>query len=240
MSDTQISSLPVRSEQNAILVPSGENWGQVSTRVEAINFVAERLGSVAVGTSICQILMVCDRCSVREPVSPACNSWIRRVVAAHCQSFWCPARSRDSPETAARFGSAAAGAGRKHQLAPVGSPGEAFTKRRRLVSQTRRLPAGNRDEKDTTRGAEPVEGHRATVGRDGGSTVTSRSRGRRREPPLFQTLYGRQENAEGGLRLVPFRKRQQSSVWRPTRSRRPLVLRDLPTRFCARDHRARE
>ena len=63
VSDTQISELPVRSEQNAILVPSGENWGQVSTRVEAINFVAERLGSVAVGTSICQILMVWDRCS---------------------------------------------------------------------------------------------------------------------------------------------------------------------------------
>ena len=63
MSHTQISELPVRSEPNAILVPSGENWGPASTRVEAINFLAERLGCVAVGTSICQILMSCDRCS---------------------------------------------------------------------------------------------------------------------------------------------------------------------------------
>ncbi len=220
MSHTQISELPVRSEPNAILVPSGENWGPASTRVEAINVVAGRRGCVAVRTSICEILMSCDRCSYA-------SRFPRREIAGFAAfspptdtRYWVAARSRDSPETATRFRSAAAG--RKHQLAPVGSPGEAFTKRNLLASQTRRLPAGNRDEVDTTRGADPVEGHRATVGRDGGSTVTNRSHRRRRELPLFQTLYGHQEEAAGALRL-PFRNREQfvrletNSVPPPTR-----------------------
>ena len=238
MSHTQISELPVRSEPNAILVPSGENWGPASTRVEAINFVAERLGCVAVGTSICQILMFCDRCSYASRFPRREIAGFAALSPPTVNRSGVAARRRDSPETATRFGSAAA-AGRKHQLAPVGSPGEAFTKRNLLVSHTRRLPAGNRDEVDTTRGADPVEGHRATVGRDGGSTVTNRSHRRRRELPLFQTLHGHQEDAEGGLRSgfqkapAVFRL-ETNSVPPPTRAP------GSTTRFCARDHRARE
>ena len=63
MSHTQISEPPERSEAKTILVPSGENWGPASTRVEAINVVAGRRGCVTVPTSICEILMSCDRCS---------------------------------------------------------------------------------------------------------------------------------------------------------------------------------
>src|ERR1700682_5145869 len=55
LSQTQISSLPDRSDRNAILLPSGEYCALVSCLVEKMSFSGRWTGSPAEGNSMRQI-----------------------------------------------------------------------------------------------------------------------------------------------------------------------------------------
>jgi hypothetical protein len=56
LSEIQISWLPERSEANAILLPSGENCGLTSRRVESISFLGAASPAGALGPSVRQML----------------------------------------------------------------------------------------------------------------------------------------------------------------------------------------